>query len=84
VKAHKHPDYQASYDAVAEEYVRRIAGELEHKPLDRKLLDRFAASRHGAGPDLRSRKSSSGNRIPTSSIKAGVRALMLGLFTPPM
>jgi hypothetical protein len=41
VKADKHPDYQASYDAVAEEYVRRIAGELEHKPLDRELLDRL-------------------------------------------
>jgi len=34
---------QASYDRVADEYVRRIADELEHKPLDRQLLDRFAA-----------------------------------------
>lgn len=50
MKADKRPDYQASYDAVAEEYVRRIAGELEHKPLDRELLDRFAASLRGAGP----------------------------------
>ncbi len=33
-----------SYDRVAAEYVRHIAGELEHKPLDRALLDRFAAS----------------------------------------
>jgi len=33
----------ASYDEVAEEYVRRIAGELEHKPFDRELLDRYAA-----------------------------------------
>ncbi len=32
-----------SYDAVADEYVARIAGELAHKPLDRALLDRFAA-----------------------------------------
>jgi SAM-dependent methyltransferase len=50
VKANKHPDYQASYDAVAGEYVRRIAGELEHKPLDRELLDRFAASVRDSGP----------------------------------
>jgi SAM-dependent methyltransferase len=47
-------DYQASYDAVADEYVRRISDELRHKPLDRSLLDRFAnAVRHrGAVCDL--------------------------------
>lgn len=33
---------QASYDRVADEYVRRIYDELQHKPLDRQLLDRFA------------------------------------------
>lgn len=32
-----------SYDQVAEEYVTHIAGELDHKPIDRELLDRFAA-----------------------------------------
>src|SRR4051812_31761448 len=32
-----------SYDRIAEEYARRIADELRHKPLDRQLLDRFAA-----------------------------------------
>lgn len=31
-----------SYDRIAEEYARRIADELQHKPLDRQLLDRFA------------------------------------------
>jgi SAM-dependent methyltransferase len=31
-----------SYDRLAEEYARRIADELQHKPLDRELLDRFA------------------------------------------
>jgi SAM-dependent methyltransferase len=31
-----------SYDTVADEYVRRIAGELANKPLDRALLDAFA------------------------------------------
>jgi SAM-dependent methyltransferase len=41
---------QASYDRVADEYVRRIFTELEHKPLDRQLLDRFAASVRGVGP----------------------------------
>jgi SAM-dependent methyltransferase len=35
-------DCQSSYDAVADEYVRRIYDELKHKPLDRALLDRFA------------------------------------------
>jgi trans-aconitate methyltransferase len=40
---HKRADCQASYDAVADEYVRRIFDELRHKPLDRELLDRFAA-----------------------------------------
>ena len=43
-------DYQSSYDRIAEEYAARIAGELEHKPLDRMLLDEFAARVKGAGP----------------------------------
>jgi SAM-dependent methyltransferase len=42
-------DVEASYDRVAAEYTRRIFGELEHKPLDRQLLDRFAASVQGSG-----------------------------------
>jgi SAM-dependent methyltransferase len=36
-------DVQAAYDAVADEYVRRVFDELRHKPFDRQLLDRFAA-----------------------------------------
>jgi SAM-dependent methyltransferase len=36
-------DPQASYDAVAEEYALRISEELQHKPFDRQLLERFAA-----------------------------------------
>ncbi len=36
-------DVELSYDQVATEYVHRISGGLEHKPLDRQLLDRFAA-----------------------------------------
>ena len=39
----------ASYDRVADEYVRRIAGELAHKPFDRKLLDTFADRVRGSG-----------------------------------
>jgi SAM-dependent methyltransferase len=35
-------DLQQSYDRVAGEYAARIFGELEHKPFDRALLDRFA------------------------------------------
>jgi hypothetical protein len=41
---------KTSYDRVADEYVRRIFDELQHKPLDRLLLDRFAASVRGMGP----------------------------------
>ena len=37
-------DVQTGYDRVADEYVRRIYDELQHKPLDRQLLDRFIAS----------------------------------------
>jgi ubiquinone/menaquinone biosynthesis C-methylase UbiE len=36
-----------SYDRVAEEYARRLFHELDHKPLDRELLDRFATSTAG-------------------------------------
>ena len=32
-----------NYDRLADEYARRIFNELEHKPLDRELLTRFAA-----------------------------------------
>jgi SAM-dependent methyltransferase len=42
-------DCRSSYDRVAGEYVRRIADELRDKPLDRQLLDRFAASVEGGG-----------------------------------
>jgi SAM-dependent methyltransferase len=38
-----------NYDCVAAEYARRIYGELAHKPLDRQLLDRFAAATAGHG-----------------------------------
>jgi SAM-dependent methyltransferase len=41
---------RTSYDDLADEYARRIAGELEHKPFDRALLDRFAARVRGIGP----------------------------------
>jgi SAM-dependent methyltransferase len=38
-----------SYDRLAEEYARRIFDELQHKPLDRELLDRFARETNGRG-----------------------------------
>ena len=47
---HNRNDYRDSYDRVADEYVRRIFDELQHKPLDRQLLDRFAASVRDVGP----------------------------------
>lgn len=45
----KPSDVAGSYDRVADEYVRRIFDELQHKPLDRELLDRFAERVRGAG-----------------------------------
>jgi len=38
-----------SYDRLADEYVRRIYDELQHKPLDRQLLDQFAVLVNGNG-----------------------------------
>lgn len=38
-----------SYDHLAAEYTRRIAGELVHKPFDCALLDAFAAEVRGRG-----------------------------------
>ncbi len=40
---------QQSYDCVADEYARHIYTELQHKPLDRELLTRFAARVKGKG-----------------------------------
>ena len=40
---------QESYNRVAREYTERIADELAHKPLDRALLERFAAEMRGRG-----------------------------------
>ena len=42
-------DIRQSYDAIADEYVRQIYDELQHKPLDRALLDRFANHIREAG-----------------------------------
>jgi ubiquinone/menaquinone biosynthesis C-methylase UbiE len=38
-----------SYDRLADEYTRRIFDELQHKPLDRELLNRFASEIAGSG-----------------------------------
>ena len=42
-------DVRSCYDLVADEYARRIYDELQHKPLDRQMLDRFAKSVGNAG-----------------------------------
>ena len=42
-------DVQAGYDRIADEYARRMFDELQHKPLDCRLLDRFAESVRHAG-----------------------------------
>jgi ubiquinone/menaquinone biosynthesis C-methylase UbiE len=39
-----------SYDRIADEYALRIFNELQHKPLDRDLLNRFAAEMAGRDP----------------------------------
>ena len=41
---------RAFYDAVAREYAEHFAGELDGKPLDRAMLERFADAVRGAGP----------------------------------
>ena len=41
---------RAFYDTVAAEYAAHFADELDHKPLDRQLLERFADEVRGAGP----------------------------------
>jgi SAM-dependent methyltransferase len=38
-----------SYDRIADAYARELFGELQHKPFDRQLLDRFAARVTGHG-----------------------------------
>src|SRR5215469_14601384 len=38
-----------SYDLVAEEYVKRLYHELESKPLDREVLERFATAVRAQG-----------------------------------
>jgi SAM-dependent methyltransferase len=45
-------ELQDGYNRVAGEYAERIFNELEHKPLDRQLLDRFAKSIRGPACDL--------------------------------
>jgi SAM-dependent methyltransferase len=45
----KTSDVRSGYDLVAGEYARRIYDELKNKPLDRRLLDRFAESVRQAG-----------------------------------
>jgi SAM-dependent methyltransferase len=42
-------DVQSGYDLVADEYARRIYDELKNKPLDCRLLERFAESVRHAG-----------------------------------
>ena len=44
------PDLAGVYDRVAGAYAERYFTELERKPFDRELLDRFAADLRGRGP----------------------------------
>ena len=41
---------RSDYDSIAEDYARKIYGELEHKPFDRELLTRFAGAVRVRGP----------------------------------
>ncbi len=42
-------DIRDSYDSAAEAYAEHLATELDHKPLDRHLLNRFAEEARGSG-----------------------------------
>jgi SAM-dependent methyltransferase len=42
--------FESSYDRVADEYARRIYDELQHKPLDRHLLDQLVQRVGNLGP----------------------------------
>lgn len=42
-------ELEAAYRVVADEYAQRIYHELDHKPLDRELLERFAGRVRGNG-----------------------------------
>ena len=44
------PQRPRGYDPVAEEYAEKFFNELDHKPFDRELLDRFADRVGGLGP----------------------------------
>ena len=43
---------RSNYDALADAYAREISGELDHRPLERKLLQEFAAACDGLICDL--------------------------------
>lgn len=43
---------RSNYDALASAYAREIPGELDHRPLERKLLEKFAAVCEGLICDL--------------------------------
>jgi SAM-dependent methyltransferase len=43
-------DFGVDYDPIADEYAETYFNELEHKPLDRQLLDKFAGLVEGLGP----------------------------------
>ncbi|HEY2113826.1 MAG TPA: class I SAM-dependent methyltransferase [Candidatus Angelobacter sp.] len=43
---------RSNYDALAGAYAREISGELDHRPLERKLLQKFAAACDGLICDL--------------------------------
>lgn len=48
----KRSELQRSYDVVADAYVQRIYQELDDKPADRALLDRFAEALGDSGPAI--------------------------------
>ena len=48
-EARKIKTIQSSYDALAEPYANRFFHELDHRPRERELLERFAAGCRGRG-----------------------------------
>jgi SAM-dependent methyltransferase len=50
MREQKTNEVQAAYDRLAAEYSSHLYDELQHKPLDRRLLDRFAQQVKDIGP----------------------------------
>jgi len=64
------PDIGHTYNVAAERYAATFAGELDGKPFDRDLLDRYAAALAGRGQVARTKSAITvPSRSPASSCR---------------